>query len=450
MSEEIKNNANENAPADWQAQLKQLGFDTPTPVQAAAVPRLLAGENLVVQAPTGTGKTFAYLLPLLARLDAARPVLQAIVLAPTYELAMQIAGEAQRLKEAGLTEIKAQALIGGANIQRQIDKLKLKPQLVIGSVGRLLELAEKGKLKLNNVQAFILDEFDRLLDDQNLKQVAELSRQLPAQRQTVFASATAPKKALERAAMLAEAELLQAEDNSALPEKLENYCLMVPFRDKIKTVQKLTRTLGVKRGLVFVSRSFTAERDLAKLEYEGIKTVSLLGKQDKMERRRAVDDFKSGKAQLLLATDVAARGLDISGVDYVFNLDLPENALVYRHRAGRTARAGAEGKVVTLADIKEALKLTKLEKSLGIEFKPLPGHKNDRGDAKPKTAPRRGRTAGDPQKGKTKNTTAAPRRGRTVGEAQKPQTKNTAAVPRRGRTAGEAQKPKKNGKPVKE
>ena len=354
------------------AAVAKLGFTEPMPVQAQAVPRILAGENLAVEAPTGTGKTLAYLLPILQQVNLALPAVQAVILAPTYELAMQIAGEIDRLRQAGAPAVRSQGLIGGANIARQIEKLKAKPQVVAGSAGRIVELARKGKLKLAQVHCLVLDEFDRLLDDQNQATVAELVKLLPKQHQTLLFSATAPKKALERADQLAQPQLLRvAEGPVKLPAELENFYMMVPFRDKAEAVRKLARTLPVKRGLVFVNRTFDAQRTLAKLQYDGIQAVSLLGTDDKMARKNAIAAFRSGKVQLLLATDLAARGLDIAGIDYVFNLDLPETAAVYQHRAGRTARAGASGRVVTLADLKEALKLAGLEQSLGVKLKPL-------------------------------------------------------------------------------
>lgn len=356
------------------AALSAQGIKEPLPVQTEAIPRLLSGGNLVVQAPTGTGKTLAYLLPALARIDAEKLQAQTIVLAPTYELAMQIAKTAQELAQAAELPIRALGLIGGANIQRQMEKLKKKPQLIVGSAGRLIELAHKGKLKLQDVNFLVLDEFDRLLDDQNAKNTADivqLVRRACGDHPIQYAlfSATAPKKALERADFLDHPEVLRIEAAPAAAQTVEHDYRMTPFREKIAEIRKLTRRLGVKRGIVFINKTFDAERTLEKLRYDGITAVALLGHQGKQARAKALQDFRSGKATLLLSTDLAARGLDIADVDTVFNLDLPEDAKTYLHRAGRTGRAGKEGRVVTLADLKEALKLEKLSKGLGIEFR---------------------------------------------------------------------------------
>jgi len=353
--------------------LKKQGIENPMPVQAAVIPKILGGGNLVAQAPTGTGKTLAYLLPVLQGLDAASRDVQTVILAPTYELAMQIAGIARELTQGAGLGLKVQGLIGGANIARQMDKLKDKPQLIVGSAGRILELAQKNKLKLHNVKMLVLDEFDRLFDDQNIDNTAAVVRLLPAERQVVLVSATAPKKALERADFLQHPEVIKVEEDSAAQDRRENLYRMTPFRNKVETVRHLARRLEVKRGLVFINKVFDAERILAQLRYEGFMVGTLLGHNNKQARQKAVADFKAGRIKLLLSTDLAARGLDIPDVDYVFNLDLPENAQVYLHRAGRTARAGAKGTVITLADNKEAYKLAQLEKKLGIEFKPLKG-----------------------------------------------------------------------------
>ena len=184
-------------------------------------------------------------------------------------------------------------------------------------------------------------------------------------------SATAPKKAMDRASFLEAPEIIRVEGVPAAESNVEHSYVMTPFREKIAEVRKLTRRLGVKRGIVFINKTFDAVRTLEKLSYENIRATALLGQQGKQARAKALQDFRTGKATLLLSTDLAARGLDIADVDTVFNLDLPEDAKTYLHRAGRTGRAGKEGRVITLADTKEALKLDKLSKALGIEFSRL-------------------------------------------------------------------------------
>lgn len=352
--------------------LADKNIKAPTPIQQQAIPKILVGTDILGVAPTGTGKTLAYLLPILMQLDKERREAQAVVLAPTYELAMQITTEARDLSQKADLGIRVQGLIGGANIARQIDKLKEKPQLVVGSAGRILELARKGKLKLTGVRFLVLDEFDRLLDDQNDMMTADVVKLLPQDRQALMFSATDPKKARERASFLGHPERIEIEQSAEEIAACHHYFVTVPFREKIERVRKLTRSLPIDRGLVFINRTFAAEQTLAKLRYEGIRAESLLGKDAKQSRQSAIAAIKGGRAQLLLSTDLAARGLDIPAVDYIINLDFPESAQVYQHRAGRTARAGHQGAVITLIDFKEAVKLEQLGKKLGIEFERLP------------------------------------------------------------------------------
>ncbi len=376
--------------------MEKQGMNDPTAIQQQVIPKILQGVHLVGQAPTGTGKTLAYLLPLLQMLDASLPQVQAVVLAPTYELGMQIARVAEQVIRLSGLALRSQALIGGANIARQMDKLKQKPQIIIGSTGRMLELSRKGKLRLAHVKTLVLDEFDRMLDDQNVPHLRDFLDVLPEESklQFLFFSATAPKKALERADFLNHPEVIRVKESSEELSRREHFCCMVPFRDKTAMVRKLARRLGVKRGLVFINRAFDAERTLSKLQYEGIRAGSLLGSSGKMERKQAIADFEKGKLQLLLSTDLAARGLDMEGIDYVFNLDLPESAQLYQHRAGRTARAGAKGTVITLADAKEAAKLAELEKKLGIKIRPLGDESPHRSHRQKSFGKKEGRKAG--------------------------------------------------------
>lgn len=348
--------------------LKLKNFVEPTEIQRAAIPKILDGANIIGRAPTGTGKTLAYLMPILQSLKP-EPCVQAVVLAPTYELAMQTARTAAEFTST--TGVKVLGLIGGANINRQIDALKKKPQLIIGSSGRIIELVRKKKLHLDRVKFLVLDEFDRLLDDQNFQSTLEIKKLLPTSIQCLMFSATAPKKALTRAEQFGQFELVAVEEDKTFAVERKNFFAVVEFRDKINKVRRLARRLEIKRGLVFVNKNFDVGRALEKLTFEGIRAASLIGSDDKIDRKRAIEGFKNGKVQLLLSTDLAARGLDVPNVDYVINLDLPEDAKMYLHRAGRTARAGLEGNVITLVDPKEKYKLEEFARILEIKFLPI-------------------------------------------------------------------------------
>ena len=231
------------------------------------------------------------------------------------------------------------------------------------------ELHRLGKLKLTGVKLLVLDEFDRLLGKQHLDEVRTVIRLLPAERQALLLSATVGAAAVCMAEELFAPRLIRVESTDA---SYENYYHIVPFRDKIKAVQKLTRRLPIRRGLVFVGRSFDAAHALEKLRFEGIKAVALLGQERRDQRRAALDAIRAGRAELLISTDLAARGLDIEDVDYVIHLDLPEDVRTYRHRAGRTARAGKVGAVISLVDEKEIDKLKALAARMEIELSRLP------------------------------------------------------------------------------
>ena len=349
--------------------LAKRGITAPTEIQTALIPAAYAGENLIGEAPTGTGKTLAYLLPLLTRIDPAVRTAQALILAPTHELAMQIAAVARELIQAAGLSVGVQALIGGANIKRQIEALKKKPALIVGSAPRVQELHRLGKVKLTGVKVLVLDEFDRLLGKQHLDDVRALIRLLPPERQALLLSATAGVAAVRMAEELFAPRLIRVESAN---EMYENYYDIVSFRDKIKAVQKLTRRLPIRRGLVFVGRSFDAAHALEKLRYEGIKAVALLGQERRDQRRAALDAIRAGRAEILISTDLAARGLDIEDVDYVIHIDLPEDVRTYRHRAGRTARAGKAGAVISLVDAKEVDKLKALAARMEIDLSRLP------------------------------------------------------------------------------
>ena len=350
------------------AALAKRGITAPTEIQAAFIPAACAGENLIGEAPTGTGKTLAYLLPALMRIDPAVRAAQVLVLAPTHELAMQIAGVARELVSAAGLSVGVQALIGGANVQRQIDALKKKPALIVGSAPRIVELHRLRKLKLQEVHLCVLDEFDRLLGKQHSAEVRAVLHLLPRDRQMLLLSATAAAGAVQAAEELCTPRIIRA---AVQETTCENYYHIVSFRDKIKAVQKLTRRLPIRRGLVFVGRSFDAAKAVEKLQYEGIRVAALLGGERRDQRRAALDAIRAGRAQLLISTDLAARGLDIEDVDCVVQVDLPEDVRTYRHRAGRTARAGKAGAVISLVDAKEVERLKTLAARMKLDVKQL-------------------------------------------------------------------------------
>jgi superfamily II DNA/RNA helicase len=339
-----------------------------TEIQAAAIPEILGGKSIIAQSPTGTGKTLAYLLPILDKIDADSKAVQAVVLAPTQELAMQIFRVASDLAREAKLSVRAASLIGGANISRQLDKLKTKPHIVIGSAGRMAEIMQKSKLKLNESRFLVLDEADRLLDKQNESDTKKIIAAMPKICQYILLSATISDKTVEKAEQFAAFTRLSAKETLRMPQNIEHWSVVCDFRDKIEAVRKLYHALNIKRALVFVNSAKSMENLTEKLKYNKLKADFISAAGNKMLRQKAIADFSKGKTELLLATDVAARGLDIKDVEFVINFDMPENEKVYLHRAGRTGRAGEKGVVITLFDKRELGHIASLEKKLKLNM----------------------------------------------------------------------------------
>ena len=334
-------------PASLIQALSQRGLAAPLPVQEAALPVLMAGKSAMLVSRTGSGKTLAYLLPILTGIDPGSQQVQAVVLAPTHELAMQITRVAADLsRDAGLG-VRVQALIGGAAASRQIEGLKKKPHLVVGSAGRMTHLAELGKLKIKQALWLVLDEADRLLIEESLEHIRKITGQLQPQARFVFVSATEGPATTRIARGLApNLEFVRVQDS--ISPQIRHCYLVCEERDKIDWLRKALRGLKPERALVFVHRGASAERMAERLEHHGLSVADLHGAHDKFSRQTALDKFRKGDARTLIASDIAARGLDIAGVELVVNVDVPSQSRDYLHRAGRTGRAGAGGLVLSL------------------------------------------------------------------------------------------------------
>jgi ATP-dependent RNA helicase DeaD len=348
--------------------LEKEQITEPTPIQTASYPVLIAGKDAYLHAETGTGKTLAYLVPLFARLDAALPATQIVIVAPTHELAIQIHRQSCDLAQNAGWPIRSVLLIGGTATDRQIEKLKKKPHLVVGSPGRINELIERGKLKMKDVRSIVIDEADRLLSDESVDSIRKIVEAAPRSRQLVFASATLESQSTEALAALAPgAEMLRA-GAAAVNENIRHLYLLCEERDKPDELRKLLHALTPERAIVFVHRNDVAERVAAKLAHHHIEVADLNAALNKVDRKHAMDGIRSGALRVLIASDVAARGLDVKGVSHVFNLDVPTMSKAYLHRVGRTGRAGASGTAVSLMTEVEARLVRRYEDELGISM----------------------------------------------------------------------------------
>ena len=350
------------------AALDKQQITEPTPIQIAATPVLLAGKDAYLHAETGTGKTLAYLLPLFSRLDATQAATQIVIVAPTHELAIQIQRQCCDLAQNAGWPIRSLLLIGGTSSERQIDKLKKKPHVVVGSPGRIGELLAKGKLKAKFIRSIVIDEADRLLTEESLLAIRAIVQASPPTRQLVFASATLEPESTAAIATLAPDLVMLQAGAAAVNENIEHLYLVCEERDKPDELRKLLHALDPERAIVFVHRNEQSEKIAARLAHHHIPAADLNAALDKHYRKQAMDGFRSGAIRVLIASDIAARGLDIKGVTHIFNFDVPTMSKAYLHRVGRTGRAGEKGLAVTLVTEIEERVVRRYEEELGIEM----------------------------------------------------------------------------------
>jgi superfamily II DNA/RNA helicase len=361
--------------------LRERRITEPVDIQRRVIPRLLAGERVLFRSPTGTGKTFAYLIPVFQKLmegpapeDRERSKgPEALILAPTYELCAQIKQEADFLA-AGSGKFTISLLIGSAALSRQIDNLKKdKPRIVAGNGGRILQLAKMGKLRLSP-RFLILDEADRLVADELYGETRELASFIKSSPQAAACSATLPQKCRDRLIPLMgggnDIALEETAENEILRDKIEHWAFFCEERDKIRLLRSFLAALRPRKALVFTGRGAQVGNIVSKLQYHGISALGLFGDMDKKLRKQALEDFRRDRCAALVSSDLAARGLDIPDISHIISLDTGEDPDVYVHRCGRTARAGKRGVMVSFGDEAELRRLAKLEKKLGIVVYP--------------------------------------------------------------------------------
>jgi ATP-dependent RNA helicase DeaD len=351
--------------------LTAASISRPTPIQEAALPVVLSGQDAFISSETGTGKTLAYLLPLLGRIDTQSSDLQVLVLAPTHELAMQIHRTALELARDARLNVRVQPLIGGVAVQRQQEQLKKKPHLVVGSVGRIQNLIDLRKLKTHAVKAVVVDEMDRLLAGDKLAPTLALVRSTPKGRQLVFVSATGRPESMSAARTLAPDMVMVHVGGDRVSATIEHLYLVCEERDKPVMLRKLIHAQRPERAIVFVHTNDKADMLSSMLAHHKLAVADIHGSREKLSRKKALEDLKSGRARILIASDLAARGLDIKGVTHVFNLDVPTQGKDYLHRVGRTGRVGEKGIAVSLVTDQELGRIKRFERELGIVIAPV-------------------------------------------------------------------------------
>ncbi len=346
--------------------LAAKGYNDPTPIQIQAIPPVLEGHDLCGIAQTGTGKTAAFALPILHRLALqpkakARFATRTLVLAPTRELASQIA---QSFEDYGkFLRLTVQTVFGGVPIGRQERAMNQGADVVVATPGRLLDLVERGSLDLRHVEVLVLDEADQMLDLGFIHDLKRIVGLLPRQRQTLFFSATMPKAIEELAARYLKNPVKVAVKPAATTaERVDQAVIFVNQAEKVALLQIVLREAGVDRALIFTRTKHGADRVVRQLGNGGIRAEAIHGNKSQPQRERALAAFKSGECQVLVATDIAARGIDVSGVSHVINYELPNVPEQYVHRIGRTARAGKAGQAIAFCAPDEKAYLRDIEK----------------------------------------------------------------------------------------
>lgn len=349
--------------------LNDMGIKEPTEIQEKLIPLALEGKNLIGQSETGTGKTLAYLLPIIEKIDVSKKEMQCIVLAPTHELAIQINNTIGDLRKASGVEITSAPLIGSANITRQIDSLKSKPHILVGSPGRILDLIRKKKISAHTIKSIVIDEVDKLLDKNNLPFIKDIIKSTQKQTQIMMFSATLTGKTLDVANTLAkDITTVRIKNKNQVNENIIHGYIISEKRKKVETLRKLLYAFHPKRALVFINDSYDADNALEKLRYNNIKVDSISGSNIMEDRKRALENFRKGNIQVLIASDIAARGLDIKGISHVINLDVPEDSNDYLHRCGRVGRAGETGEVFSIIEDNEEDLIKAHEKTFKISI----------------------------------------------------------------------------------
>jgi len=350
--------------------LAKENITVPTLIQEKAIPVILNGKDAYISSETGTGKTLAYLLPLLSTLNINSKELQIIIVTPTHELASQIQHQLLRIKPNadGKFEFRSQLLIGSAAIKRQIERLKKKPHIVIGSIGRILELIKKKKLKVHTVKSLVIDEADKILMSESLSMIDKISRSLVKDCRKIFVSATNQRRSNSIAAEMSSRMIEVHTNTNQVIDNIEHIYFNVHENEKPELLRKIIRACGTERAIVFTHRNETARQIAEKLAEHKISVGEIHGGRDKLSRVKTINQFRKGEINILVASDMVARGLDVKGVTHIFNVDVPGKSKDYLHRAGRTGRAGDSGYCISLMSNEELKIARRYQRELKIKM----------------------------------------------------------------------------------
>ena len=350
--------------------LEKQNITIPTGIQETAIPFALENKDIIAEAHTGTGKTLAFLIPIFEKINVEKREMQAIILAPTHELVVQIESQIKLLSTNSGINVTSLSIMGESNIEKQIKKLKeVKPHIIVGSPGRILDLIKKKKITAHTIKTIVLDEADNLLSKNKPVIIKDIIKSTMKDRQLMFFSASINKETLNLAKTLVkDVEIIKIENKSEINPKIEHICILGSLRDRFENLRKLLAAEQPQRAIVFVNNNTDLRQINKKLQYHKVKSTAIYGNASKEERQRALDAFRRGKCNVLVSSDLSARGLDIPEVSHIISLDFPVNPDEYLHRAGRTARGNNSGVSVCLITNKDIEILQSYEKAFDIEF----------------------------------------------------------------------------------
>jgi len=354
--------------------IEEMGFEEATPIQEQAIPMVLSGVDVIGQAQTGTGKTAAFAVPILERIDPSDRHLQAIVLCPTRELCIQVAGEFRKLCKY-THNIRLLPIYGGQEISKQIRSLKGGVQIIIGTPGRVMDHMRRRTLKVETIRMVVLDEADEMLNMGFREDIEEILKETPEDRQTVLFSATMPKPILEIAQTYQrDAQTIRVVKKELTVANIEQYYYEVRPKNKDEVLSRLLDMYDPKLSIVFCNTKKKVDEVACELQGRGYFAEGLHGDMKQAQRDRVMENFRKGKTEILIATDVAARGIDVDDVDIVFNYDIPQDDEYYVHRIGRTGRAGKTGLALSFVVGKEIYKLKEIQHycKTKVKARPIP------------------------------------------------------------------------------
>lgn len=347
--------------------VKNMDITTPTQVQQEAIPLILKGEDVIIQSPTGTGKTLAYLLPIFSKLQAQEKNIQALILAPTRELAVQITNLAKSLGTG--QNITSLTLLGGANIKRQLESLKVKPQVVVGTPGRILEIIKLRKINTQTIRFLVVDEADKMWAEGFKSDIEAIAKSTLKDRQTVLVSATiSPELVASAITFMNRPATINLSQESQLTKNVKHLFFSTTEKNKAELLKRLLVHYKPKKAIVFINSNKGVIPFTKRFTDFGFKTIGLHSQLNPQDRKNVLQSFRAGKSQVLVTTDLFSRGMDIPGVEIVFNFDLPQDPLHYIHRVGRTGRGTNKGIGISFVTPEQKFIISKYEDHLDTDI----------------------------------------------------------------------------------